>query len=119
MSHIVSIQCELKSLEAIHNACQRLGWTLKQGQRTYRWFGRWMDDTPLPEQLLNEAEIKQLPTLHPQRRQELLNNILGRCDHAIQIPGASYEIGHRIATATISLVSRRHPVFPRASSFRS
>ena len=71
--HVASIKLEIKSLDALRQACQRLGFQWMEGQRTYRWFGRWVGDSPLPEGVSVED--------------------LGKCDHAIQVPGASYEVG--------------------------
>jgi hypothetical protein len=41
--------------------------------KTYQWYGRWIGDSPLPQGITEEE--------------------LGKCDHAIQVPGAKYEIG--------------------------
>lgn len=73
MSHIVTIKTELRDLQAIRAACKRLGWTFVEGQRTYAWYGRYMGDSQLPEGIAVDQ--------------------LGKCDHAIRVPGASYEIG--------------------------
>ncbi len=51
----------------------RLGFTFVEGQKTYRWYGSYVGDWPLPEGI---------------RRQDL-----GKCDHAIRVPGADYEVG--------------------------
>ncbi len=59
MSHISKIELEVKDLGTLKQACTRLGLTLFEGQKTFKWYGE--ED--------------------------------GRCDHAIQIPGATYEIG--------------------------
>jgi len=45
------------------------------GQTTYKWFGRYIGDYPLPEGM-TEAD-------------------LGTCEHAIRVPGAAYEVGVR------------------------
>lgn len=73
MSHISRIQLEITSLEDLKKACKALGLTFKPDQKTYKWYGRWVGDSPLPEGI------------------ELTD--LGRCDHAIIVPGCSYEIG--------------------------
>jgi hypothetical protein len=73
MSHVVTIKTELKSFGSIIKACQRLGWEFLEGQKTYKWYGHFVGDYPLPEGFKEED--------------------LGKCDHAIKVPGASYEIG--------------------------
>ncbi|TAK09316.1 MAG: DUF1257 domain-containing protein [Candidatus Manganitrophaceae bacterium] len=75
MSHITKIDIEVTDLTALKAACRRLGFTVVDGQKTYRWYGRPVGEAPLPEGLSIEN--------------------LGRCDHAISIPGAEYEIGVR------------------------
>jgi hypothetical protein len=71
--HISSIKLEVKSLEALQAACRRLGLTFVEGQTHYKWFGKYMGDTPVPTGFNKED--------------------LGHCTHAIQVPHAKYEIG--------------------------
>ena len=74
MSHTVSIKVEFApDLKVLRAACESLGWTLLEGQKTHKWYGRWMGDYPMPEGFKAED--------------------LGKCAHAIRVPGASYEIG--------------------------
>ena len=71
--HVSSIKLEVKSLDALKLACARLGLEFREGQTTYAWFGSFMGDAPLPEGFTKED--------------------LGKSDHAIHCPGASYEVG--------------------------
>lgn len=73
MSHISKIELEIKSLDTLIEACTKLGFQFVKDQKTYVWYGRWVGDSPLPEGVNKED--------------------LGRCDHAIKVPGCSYEIG--------------------------
>ena len=73
MSHVAKIQVQIKSLEALQAACDRLGLVFIEGQQNYKWFGKYMGDSKLPEGF-SAAD-------------------LGKCTHAIKVPGASYEIG--------------------------
>ena len=73
MSHISKIEVRIDSLDALKLACQRLGFTFRQGQATYKWYGRWVGDAPLPEEVSEDQ--------------------LGKCDHAIIVPDCEYEIG--------------------------
>ncbi len=74
-SHVDRIEIEVRSLDALALACQRCGLELVRDQTAYRWFGKYMGDTPLPA----GVSVDQL----------------GHCEHAIRVPGASraYEIG--------------------------
>lgn len=79
MSHVATISLEIKNLDDLEAACNRLGLELVRGKESYRWFGRSVGDHPLPEGFTVDD--------------------LGKCDHAIRIPqsvtGAdrAYEIG--------------------------
>lgn len=73
MSHISRIELEIRDLEDLKRACDRLGLQLIEGQTTYKWYGTWVGDSPLPE--------------------GLTPNDLGKCHHAIKVPDARYEIG--------------------------
>lgn len=73
MSHISTIKVEVRDLEALKAACTRLGFLFMEGQKSYVWFGEWLGDTKLPEGVRVED--------------------LGKCTHAISVPGASYEVG--------------------------
>ena len=73
LSHISTIELEIKSLDALIQACQRLGFQFMKDQTTYQWYGRWVGDSPLPEGI----NVKDI----------------GKCHHAIRVPNCSYEIG--------------------------
>jgi len=73
MSHIAKIELEVKDLQALKTACNEAGYEFVENQTTYKWYGRWVGDAPLPD----GVDIDQL----------------GTCDHAIKVPGARYEIG--------------------------
>ena len=71
--HVATVKLEVRSLEALKAGCQRLGLEFRGGQTTYTWFGTSVGDSPLPEGFTQED--------------------LGKCEHAIHVPGANYEIG--------------------------
>lgn len=75
MSHVVTIDIEIRDLDALDAAAKSLGLELVRGQTTYRWYGRHVGDYPLPDGLSHED--------------------LGRCEHVLRIPGnaEAYEIG--------------------------
>ncbi len=49
MSHISKIELVIHSLEDLKEACRQLGFEFMKNQNTYKWYGRWVGDTPLPE----------------------------------------------------------------------
>lgn len=73
MSHVTAIAIEIRDLEALEAACAELNATFVRGQSTYNWFGHHVGDYPLP------AGFKI--------------DDLGKCQHAIRLPGVNYEIG--------------------------
>ncbi|MFY9268999.1 MAG: hypothetical protein WAO55_04535 [Candidatus Manganitrophaceae bacterium] len=84
MSHITKIDIEVTDLAALKAACLRLGFTFVEGQKTYRWYGRLVEDAQVPDGLSIDD--------------------LGRCDHAIGVPGAEYEIGVRAERGVFRLL---------------
>ena len=73
MSHVATIKAEIKSLESLKTACERLGLTFIENQKTYTWYGHHVGDYPVPEGM----QISDM----------------GKCLHAIKVPGARYEVG--------------------------
>jgi hypothetical protein len=73
MSHVTKIELEIQDLATLQRACRRLHLEFLENQQTYTWYGRFVGDAPLPEGF-TAAD-------------------LGKCQHAIRVPGAAYEIG--------------------------
>ena len=73
MSHVAKIEMEIKDLDTLRTACEQLGLQFMAGQHTYRWYGESVGDYPIPEGFTTDD--------------------MGKCDHAIRVPGASYEVG--------------------------
>ena len=78
MSHVVSVDIQLKDLNAVVRACERMGWEFCEGQETFEWYGRWVNDYD-GEDAAYKLGIKP--------------EDYGKCTHAIKVPGAQYEIG--------------------------
>jgi hypothetical protein len=73
MSHVATIKAEIKSLKSLKKACNRLGLEFIENQKTYAWYGHHVGDYPIPEGM-TVADM-------------------GKCLHAIKVPGAKYEMG--------------------------
>lgn len=73
MSHVATVDLEIRDLDALGEAVQRLGGQLARGQQTYRWYGEHVGDYPLPAGFAEED--------------------LGKCEHAVKFPDVEYEIG--------------------------
>lgn len=76
MSHISTIQVEIKDLSAVKAVCARMGWTFVENQSTYAWYGQLVGDQTarLAAMGMTAADM-------------------GKCLHAIKVPGCRYEIG--------------------------
>lgn len=74
MSHVTTIDpTEKYDLPSLKQMCKSEGWEFIEGKKTFAWFGRHVGDYPLPESF-NISDM-------------------GKCDHAIHIPGCKYEVG--------------------------
>ncbi|EIQ01079.1 hypothetical protein OpiT1DRAFT_05647 [Opitutaceae bacterium TAV1] len=73
MSHVESVSVKITDLNSLKAACARLGVEFLEGRKTYKWYGRSVGDYKLPEGFTAED--------------------LGKCEHAIRVPGVDYEIG--------------------------
>ena len=78
MSHVSKVAIEITDLTALAKAAVALGGELVLGQKTFKWFGKWMNDYAA-----DDAAYKQ--GIKPED--------YGKCEHAIRVPGAGYEIG--------------------------
>lgn len=78
MSHVVSFAIEITDIDAAKKACAELGLVFKEGQKSYKWYGRWVND-------YDAADAAYKFGIDPKD--------YGKCDHAIQVPGSNYEIG--------------------------
>ena len=73
MSHVETARVSVVDLKALKAACTRLGVEFVEGKKTYNFYGRHVGDYPLPAGF-TAAEM-------------------GKCEHAIKVPGVHYEIG--------------------------
>lgn len=73
MSHVVKSKLVMVNLAAIKAACAEMGLTFKEGQTKYSWYGTHVGDYPVPKGFSKTD--------------------LGKCEHAIGVPGTKWEIG--------------------------
>lgn len=78
MSHVSTLAKEVKSLAAIEAVCKEKGWTFKRDQKTWKWYGQWVND-------YSAADAAYRNGITPEE--------YGKCDHAIGVPGTDWEIG--------------------------
>lgn len=73
MSHVTTIDLDVRDLDALAVAAADLGGELIRDVTTFRWYGRSVGDTPLPEGFTVDD--------------------LGKCQHVIRFADAGYEVG--------------------------
>lgn len=80
MSHVATVELVIKNLNALKKACADCGLEFMEGQTTYKWFGKWVNDYSG-----SNAAFK-----HGIKPEDY-----GKCTHAIRVKGNSqaYEIG--------------------------
>lgn len=80
MSHITKINLLIKDLDALSEACSRMGLELVRDQKTFRWYGAFVGDSRPPKEMAEQGYTADK---------------YGTCDHAIRVKGngRAYEIG--------------------------
>ncbi len=80
MSHVAAIAVEVRDLDALKAAADKLGFDFMEGQRTHKWWGKWLNDWHSPRAASNKG-------IDP--------TTFGTCDHALRQRDrpTGYEIG--------------------------
>lgn len=78
MSHVATIAIEVNDLTALEEVCKENGWIFKKGQKTYKWYGRWVQD-------YHGTDAAYKHGIDPKN--------YGKCEHAITVKEGAYEIG--------------------------
>lgn len=80
MSHVVTVDIQVKNLTALRRACKRLGLDFHEGKKTFKWYGRWMNDYHAPQAAATQG-------FDPKE--------FGKCEHAMSVSGNAnaYEAG--------------------------
>lgn len=84
---------EIKDLKAVELMCKEMGWTFKKESKTYKWYDRFVDDTPIPDSMFTAARKKEIEAMTSAERMAIMTKALGKCDHEIVIPNACYTVG--------------------------
>jgi hypothetical protein len=77
MSHVATIDVQVKDVECAGLAAKRMGGEMVK-QSTYAWYGHWMND-------YSEADAGYKNGIKPED--------YGKCEYAIKFPGVDYEVG--------------------------
>lgn len=80
MSHVAKVDIIIQDLESLEKAAQECGLVFKWNQKTYKWYGRWMNDYNSDDAAYNHG-------IDPKD--------YGKCDHAMGVPNnpGAYEVG--------------------------
>jgi hypothetical protein len=81
MSHIATVDVEIKDLDCLEKAAARLGLEFNRDKTTFRWYGHFVGDYKD-----HTAKLKELG-IDPKD--------YGKCQHTLSVPGNSsaYEVG--------------------------
>lgn len=81
MSHVTTVDVEVRDLDALALAAESIGLELVRGLKNYHWYGRFMGD-------YNDPRLAQMGVTAKD---------LGKCDHVLRVKdgriGETYEIG--------------------------
>lgn len=79
MSHLTDVKLKVRDLDSLAEAAEQLGGELVIGQKTHKWYGRFMNDSAEGRRVASERGAETF----------------GHCEHAIRIKGdhTSYEVG--------------------------
>ena len=78
MSHVANVEVEVQDLDVLKRACDTLGLEFREGQKTWKWYGKFMNDYHGKDAAITQGfDPKQF----------------GKGEHAIRVPGSDYEIG--------------------------
>ena len=77
MSHVKDLDVEVADLDALEAECEALGCKLIRGQTSFRWYGNWVNDYSAKDAAMHRFNPADF----------------GRCEHAIVVPGAQYDVG--------------------------
>ena len=88
MSHIADVRMQIKDLDALNVAVEALGGKLLLGQKTHRWYGKFLNDWQSDRAAVNRRD----------------SSTFGTCEHAIKFDGINYEIGVVASTDGYELI---------------
>jgi hypothetical protein len=80
MSHVATLKVKVNDIDALKVAVDKLGLEWREGQKTYKWYGTWVND-------YHGGDAAYKHGIDPKN--------YGKCDHAIGVPGkpGAYEVG--------------------------
>ena len=93
MSHTLQGEACIKDLDALADAAKALGGELVKDKKTFAWYGSFIDDSPIPDDMFSPAETHRLRVGSREERQAAMNANFNKCAHVIKFKGASYEVG--------------------------
>lgn len=80
MSHVSYVEIEIDNLKALQSAAEKLGLEFIENQKSFRWYGRWVND-------YHNSDAAYQHGISP--------DDYGKCEHAMRVKGdvGGYEIG--------------------------
>lgn len=94
MSHLADLDLAFNDLDALEKAVTNKGGTLHRGVTSYKWVGKWYDDSPVPSSLFADpAEHARVCAMTRAERKAYMQSFLGKCSHMISFPSTDYQVG--------------------------
>lgn len=95
MSHIATVDVQIRDLDALDRACQRLGLEFRRDQTTYKWWGNTGPRADLTTEQLTRLIREYDKSFERPDFMSAEDWRAGNCLHAIGLPGSDhgFEIG--------------------------
>jgi len=93
MSHVSECKTVYRNLNDVEAAAKRLGGELVRGQKSIRWYNRFVDDSTEWRRMFSEEEANKIAAMPKSQRVKIINKKMSGCDHAIKFKGVGYEVG--------------------------
>lgn len=93
MSHVASVPCSFQSLAAMKAACAKLGWTFREGVTRLKWYGKFVDDSPVVDGIFDAETTAKVRAMSSGQRKSWMTEHFPLCDHVIEVPGCTYTVG--------------------------
>jgi hypothetical protein len=91
--HVVTVALRVRDLEVLEAACKRLNWQFHLGNKGFRWYGSWQDDSPVPEDIFNRLEYEHVQRMTREERCAYMTQFVSRPQAKIGVPGMDYNVG--------------------------
>lgn len=91
--HVVTVDVEIRDLDALAAACKRLGWSFNLGEDGFKTITTWVDDSPVPRHVFaTQEEYDRIINMTREERCEAMK-FLHHPAAYFHFPGRLYDCG--------------------------